>query len=101
MTSRRLAAALTLTATLWLAGCGEDATEPTATPANGGPALALGPAEMAALIAEVRQLASSQGITALQRPAPVRSELSLLGRALAFDKELSGNRDISCMTCHL
>jgi cytochrome c peroxidase len=24
-----------------------------------------------------------------------------LGRALAFDKELSGNRDISCMTCHL
>jgi cytochrome c peroxidase len=24
-----------------------------------------------------------------------------LGQALAFDKELSGNRDISCMTCHL
>ena len=24
-----------------------------------------------------------------------------LGRALAFDKELSGNRDIACMTCHL
>ncbi|HET7599866.1 MAG TPA: cytochrome-c peroxidase, partial [Gemmatimonadales bacterium] len=30
------------------------------------------------------------------RPALVR-----LGQALAFDKELSGNRDISCMTCHL
>ena len=29
-------------------------------------------------------------------PALVR-----LGRALAFDKVLSGNRDISCMTCHL
>ena len=28
-------------------------------------------------------------------------QLSLLGQALAFDKELSGNRDISCMTCHL
>ena len=24
-----------------------------------------------------------------------------LGQALAFDKVLSGNRDISCMTCHL
>jgi cytochrome c peroxidase len=105
MTSRKLAAVLTLCATLWLAGCGEDATEPTATPTampvTGAPALALTPAEMAALIAEVRQLASAQGITALQRPAPVRGELSLLGRALAFDKELSGNRDISCMTCHL
>jgi len=31
----------------------------------------------------------------------VRRELSLLGQALAFDKVLSGNRDISCMTCHL
>lgn len=34
-------------------------------------------------------------------PAPtVRPELVALGRALAFDKVLSGNRDISCMTCH-
>jgi cytochrome c peroxidase len=34
-------------------------------------------------------------------PPPVRPELSALGQALVFDKELSGNRDISCMTCHL
>lgn len=33
-------------------------------------------------------------------PAPVRPELVDLGRALAFDKILSGTRDISCMTCH-
>src|SRR5690606_25263393 len=28
-------------------------------------------------------------------------QLVQLGRMLAFDKVLSGNRDISCMTCHL
>ncbi|NVB38075.1 hypothetical protein G6O69_09550 [Pseudenhygromyxa sp. WMMC2535] len=34
-------------------------------------------------------------------PAPeVREELVELGQALAFDKELSGTRDVSCMTCH-
>jgi cytochrome c peroxidase len=65
------------------------------------PALAAATAEVAALAAEVRQLAAASGITPLQRPAPVRPALSLLGQALAFDKELSGNRDISCMTCHL
>jgi cytochrome c peroxidase len=53
------------------------------------------------LAAEVRQLAAGRGIVPLRRPAPVRRELVELGRALAFDKELSGNRDISCMTCHL
>jgi cytochrome c peroxidase len=31
----------------------------------------------------------------------VRPNLVRLGRLLAFDKILSGNRDISCMTCHL
>ena len=31
----------------------------------------------------------------------MRPQLNLLGQALAFDKILSGNRDISCMTCHL
>jgi cytochrome c peroxidase len=54
-----------------------------------------------ALIAEVRVLAEGRGIERLQPPAPVRPELVELGRALAFDKVLSGNHDISCMTCHL
>jgi cytochrome c peroxidase len=53
------------------------------------------------LAAEVRQLAAGRGITPLHRPPRVRQELVRLGRALAFDKILSGNRDISCMTCHL
>ncbi len=49
----------------------------------------------------VRQLAAGRGVVALPRRPYVRPELVELGRALAFDKVLSGNRDISCMTCHL
>ena len=49
----------------------------------------------------VRELTSARGITRLRRPPPVRPALVRLGQALAFDKVLSGNRDISCMTCHL
>jgi cytochrome c peroxidase len=49
----------------------------------------------------VRQLAASRGIVPLPRRPRVRPELVRLGQALAFDKLLSGNRDISCMTCHL
>ena len=49
----------------------------------------------------VRQLAAARGVVPLP-PAPyVRPALARLGRALAFDKILSGNRDISCTTCHL
>jgi len=49
----------------------------------------------------VRQLAASRGIIPLPKMPRVRPELVRLGQALAFDKILSGNRDISCMTCHL
>lgn len=57
--------------------------------------------ESSALAAEVRRLAALRGITPLERPPRVRRELVQLGRLLAFDRELSGNRDIACMTCHL
>jgi cytochrome c peroxidase len=49
----------------------------------------------------IRQLAAGRGIVPLPRPPFVRPALVKLGQALAFDKVLSGNRDISCMTCHL
>jgi cytochrome c peroxidase len=49
----------------------------------------------------VRQLAATRGIAPLPTPPYVRPALSRLGQALAFDKLLSGTRDISCMTCHL
>ena len=97
MTSRNVVGALVLTAGLLLGGCGEDATEPTPAP----PGIEAATGATAALAAEVRQTATTLGITRLQGPPPVRRELNVLGRALAFDKILSGNRDISCMTCHL
>jgi len=53
------------------------------------------------LVAEVRELAAAKGIGTLAAAPKVRPALVRLGQALAFDKELSGNRDISCMTCHL
>ena len=49
----------------------------------------------------VRQLAVQRGIGPMPRAPRVRPSLVRLGQALAFDKILSGNRDISCMTCHL
>jgi cytochrome c peroxidase len=57
--------------------------------------------DLSALAAEVRQLTAGRGITPLERPPQVRPALVNLGQALAFDKLLSGNRDISCMSCHL
>ncbi len=99
---RNLAATLSACATLWLAGCSDDTTAPSSgTPPLAPPRMEAATAAAAALAAEVRGLAANQGITPITRPAPVRRELSVLGRALAFDKVLSGNRDISCMTCHL
>jgi cytochrome c peroxidase len=55
------------------------------------------------LAAEVRQLILTAGreITPMDRAPVVRPALVRLGQALAFDKILSGNRDIACMTCHL
>ncbi len=48
---------------------------------------------------QVRALAASHGVVVPNPPSPPPA-LVELGRALAFDKELSGDRDISCMTCH-
>jgi cytochrome c peroxidase len=52
------------------------------------------------IVREVRQLAAARGIGRLPAPPPIRRPLVRLGQALAFDRILSGNRDISCMTCH-
>jgi cytochrome c peroxidase len=49
----------------------------------------------------LRALAATKGIVALPRPANVRQSLVKLGQALAFDPILSGNRNMTCMTCHL
>ena len=52
------------------------------------------------LVKSTRNNIAFHGITAVADPPPVRAALVELGRALAHDKLLSGNRDVSCMTCH-
>jgi cytochrome c peroxidase len=68
---------------LALAACGED-----------GPAAPRDPP------AELRRLAAGAEVVPLERPEPAAAALVELGRALFFDKILSGNRDVSCATCH-
>lgn len=48
----------------------------------------------------LREVLASQGVAALDPgPTPDPAKVAL-GRMLFFDKELSGNRDVSCATCH-
>jgi len=56
--------------------------------------------ERAQLIASTRASIATRGVTAIPDPPFVRQTLVDLGQALAFDKILSGNRELSCMTCH-
>ncbi|WP_419941211.1 cytochrome-c peroxidase [Candidatus Palauibacter sp.] len=87
--ARKLIALMVLATTLQ--GCSDDVVEPSAP----------GDPVRTDLVTTVRQLAREQSLRPVTLAAPVRDELSALGRALAFDKILSGNRDVACMTCHL
>ena len=49
---------------------------------------------------ELRNALQQFGVAPLGPPPTANPALLLLGQALMFDKELSGNRDISCGTCH-
>ena len=93
--SRTLLTVLVASVALFpLVGCSDDST--TAPPVD--PSFTAKSTN--ALAAEVRR--SPRAAASGRWPAPrVRPELVRLGQALAFDKILSGNRDISCMTCHL
>jgi len=82
------------TALLGIVACNDDEASSTSAPA-------FSESETNPLAAEVRVLTAGRGIGPMARPAPVRPALVRLGQALAFDKILSGNKDISCMTCHL
>jgi cytochrome c peroxidase len=50
--------------------------------------------------ARIRAQAISAGLLPMPPSPPVRPALVELGQALLFDPVLSGNHDISCMTCH-
>lgn len=49
---------------------------------------------------DVRKSIAAFGIEAVPAAPEVSDELFELGRALSFDKVLSGDRDVSCMSCH-
>jgi len=70
-------------------------TDPARATPNGDVATSISDADV------VRQLAAARRIVPLPPTPYVRPALSRLGQALAFDRILSGTRDISCMTCHL
>jgi cytochrome c peroxidase len=81
-----------------LAACSNDVTSAALAPTA---ASADRHNNLDATVQLVRQLAVQRGVVALQSPAPVRKSLVDLGQALAFDPILSGNKNISCMTCHM
>ena len=82
---------------LSLVGCAADAVEPTDVGATDQD---LSRAEREALVKSTRNSIAQRGVTPVPRAPVVRQELVKLGQALAFDKLLSGSRDVSCMTCH-
>lgn len=69
--------------------------EPPPAPAPPPP-----PGADAALEAELRRLAALARAGPMQPAARDDENLVELGRALFFDRILSGNKDISCYTCH-
>src|SRR5437763_14327673 len=92
---------LALVAALPLAACDDHLPEPQPAPLT-APTSAAGPQLPTSTLPQiVRQLAASRGIVPLGAPPPVRPALAKLGQALAFDRILSGNKDIACTTCHL
>jgi cytochrome c peroxidase len=97
MTSRTRAVAVALGAAIVLSAC--DERRVAGPPPTGASLTKAGNPDP--VVEQVRALAASTGIGPIPRPVAVRQPLVVLGRALAFDKLLSGGRDISCMTCHV
>ena len=77
------------------------ADQPSTAPPSAVRRATVAPATGTVTPALVRQLAAGRGVVPLPRAPYVRPALARLGQALVFDKILSGNRDISCTTCHL
>jgi cytochrome c peroxidase len=100
MTRRSPIGMAAVCAVLLIAACSDETTGPREMAAP-DEELAAGRSPNDSLARLVRQLTAARGITPLPRTPRVRPALVRLGQALAFDKILSGNRDISCMTCHL
>jgi len=59
-----------------------------------------GPSGISQLDQQVRQALAESSVSPLSTLPSADPSLVRLGQALMFDKVLSGNRDISCATCH-
>lgn len=97
---RRPSLSVTLVGAFALAAC-DDLPAPQPAPITAPTSRAAAALPAATLPQIVRQLAANRGIVPLPAPPRVRPALAKLGQALAFDKILSGNKDIACATCHL
>jgi len=84
-----------------LSACDDHVPTPPPTPITAPTSRVATTSPSSTLPQTVRQLAAARGIVPLATPPQVRPALAKLGQALAFDKILSGNRDIACTTCHL
>ena len=93
--------AMVATALMALGGCTGDQPSTSSLTAPAAPARSTDPAPDAATPALVRALAASRGIVPMAPEPAVRPALVKLGRALAFDPILGGNRNVACTTCHL
>lgn len=58
------------------------------------------PQPEASIDAQLREQFGTWGIVPIGPLPPVDSAMIRLGQALMFDRILSGNRDVSCATCH-
>jgi cytochrome c peroxidase len=81
-----------------LVGC-QPETDPVAPSLDAEEAARHGGSKRA-LVAELRAHLAAHDVTPIPAPPTPSIELFALGQALAFDPILSGNRDISCLTCH-
>lgn len=100
MFSRKwIVSAAVVSSTIALGGCADRPTAPRAASAARSNDAAPATSDLVTP-ALVRQLAAGRGIVPLPTRPYVRPALAKLGQALAFDKILSGNRDIACTTCH-
>jgi len=52
------------------------------------------------LVAQLQAVVDQQNLSTIDPAPAVSDDLYALGQLLAFDKILSGNGDIACMTCH-
>jgi cytochrome c peroxidase len=86
----RLIRVLSFAAAFAIAGCDSDTVGGTST----------APPAEASLDVQVRQAVQQWGVAPLLPVAQQNPALVDLGRSLFFDKILSGNRDVSCATCH-